>query len=101
MPIPFYLVAGSDPTAERQILALLNQRLDLGIDLSDLDEEIKKQNEIIAEVRNSFPDIDESIRKLETSQRLTEKEGQVVVKQIEKSLKEKRDKLPRNFRPFM
>ena len=101
VPIPFYLVAGSDPTAERQILALLNQRLDLGIDLSDLDEEIKKQNEIIAEVRNSFPDIDESIRKLETSQRLTEKEGQVVVKQIEKSLKEKRDKLPRNFRPFM
>ena len=91
VPIPFYLVTVDDPKAQRRALEFFNRRFDLGIDLSDLEEEIKRQNQIIAEVRNGFPDIDESIRRLESNLRLSEEENQRLVEEIEKSLKEKRD----------
>lgn len=90
VPIPFYLVAVDDLTAEKRVLEFLNQRLDLGIDLSDLDEEIRQQNEIITEVRNRFPDIDESIQRLESRVRLSEEENQKLVREIEKFLRKKR-----------
>jgi len=90
VPIPFYLVAVDDPKAQRRVLEFFNQRFDLGIDFSDLDAEIRQQNQIIAEVRNSFPDIDESIRRLESNLRLSEEESQGLVEQIEKFLREKR-----------
>jgi len=90
VPIPFYLVAVDDPQAQKRILELFNHRLDLGIDFSDLDEDIRRQNQIIAEMRNKFPDIDESIRRLETNLRLSAKENQKLVQEIEGFLKEKR-----------
>jgi len=90
VPIPFYLIAANDPRAQRRVLEFFNQRFDLGIDFSDLDEEIRRQNQIIAEVRDSFPDIDESIRKLESNLRLSEEESQKLVKEIERFLREKR-----------
>jgi len=90
VPIPFYLVAADDPKAQRRVLEFLNQRFDLGIDFSDLEEEIRQQNQVMAEVRNSFSDIDESIRKLESNLRLSEEESQRLAKEIEKFLREKR-----------
>ncbi len=90
VPIPFYLVAADDPKAQRRVLEFFNQRFDLGIDFSDLEEEIRHQNQVIAEVRNSFSDIDESIRKLESNLRLSEEESQRLVREIEKFLREKR-----------
>ncbi len=88
--IPFYLLAMDDPKAQKRVLEFLNQRFDLGIDFSDLDEEIRQQDKIIAEVRNSFPDIDESIRKLESNLRLSAEENQKLVEEIGKFLREKR-----------
>ena len=87
--IPFYLASVDDPKAQRSVLEFFNQRFDLGIDFHDLDEEIKRQNHIIAEVRSNFPDIDESIKKLEGNIMLSEEESVKLVKQIEDSLKEK------------
>ena len=72
------------------MLEFFNQRFDLGIDFSDLDEEIRWQNKKLAEVRNNFPDIDESITRLESNLRLSEEESQRLVKEIEKFLREKR-----------
>jgi len=89
VPIPFYLVAVDDPKSQRRVLELFNQRFDLGIDFSDLDEEIRRQNQIIAETRNSFPDIDESIRRLETNLRLSAEENQKLAQEIERFLREK------------
>ena len=91
VPIPFYLVAVDDPKAQRRVLEFFNQRFDLGIDFSDLDEDIRRQNRIIAEARNSFPDIDESIRRLESNLRLSAEESQRLVQEIERFLREKRD----------
>ncbi len=91
VPIPFYLVDVDDPKAQRRVLEFFNQRFDLGIDFSDLDEEIRRQNQIMAEVRNSFPDIDESIRRLESNLSLSVEESQKLVKEIEERfLREKR-----------
>lgn len=90
VPIPFYLVTLDDPKAQRRILEFFNQRFNLGINLSDLDEEIRRQNQIIAEIRNNLPDIDESIGRLESNLRLPEEESQRLIKEIEKFLKEKR-----------
>lgn len=88
VPIPFYLVAVDDPKAQKRVLELINQRLNLRIDFSDLDEEIKSHDKKIAQVRTSSPDIDSSIRRLESNLRLSGEESQQLVKEIEQFLKE-------------
>jgi len=90
VPVPFYLVTVDDPEAQRRVVEFLNQRFDLGIDFGDLDEESRRQNQMMAELRNSFADIDESIRRLESNLRLSEEESQRLVKEIEKFFREKR-----------
>ncbi len=90
VPIPFYLVSVDDPRAQRKVLEFLNQRFSLGIDFGDLDEEVRRQNQILAEMRNSFPDIDGSIRRLESNLRLSVEENQKLVEETEKLLRGKR-----------
>jgi len=91
VPIPFYLVALDDPTAQKRVLEFLNHRFDLQIDFADLDEEIRKQNERIHKMRTDFPEIDKYISKLESNLRLVEGEGEKLVKQVEEFLREARD----------
>jgi len=88
--IPFYLMTVGDPRAEKRVLNFFNQRFTLGIDFSDLDEEIKQQNQMIAEVRKDLPDIDEAIRRLESNLKLSDEQSQRLVTEIERFLKEKR-----------
>ena len=90
VPVPFYLVAVGDPAARKRVLEFFNQRFNLGIDFSDLDEEIRQQNQDIAEVRKNFPEVDASISKLESNLRLSDEENQRLVKEIEKFLREKK-----------
>ncbi len=89
-PIPFYLVTVGDPRAQRRLLEFFDQRFNLGIDFSDLDEEIRRQNQMMAEMRNSFPDIDGSIRRLESNLRLSVEENQKLVEETERFLRGKR-----------
>lgn len=91
VPIPFYLVAVGDHKAQKKVLEFFNQRFDLKITFNDLDEEISQQNEKITHVRNYFPEIDESIGRLESNLRLTEEESEKLVKEVEQFLREKRD----------
>jgi len=90
VPIPFYLVAMEDPQAWKKTLEFLDRRFDLKMDFTDLDEEIGRQNEKMAQVRIRFPEIDGYIRRLESNLSLTEEEGERLVKEIEESLR-KRD----------
>ncbi|MBI4304061.1 MAG: PAC2 family protein [Chloroflexi bacterium] len=87
VPVPFYLVTGDDPQARKLVIDFFNRRLNLGLDLSDIDEEIKQQNQAIADVRKDFPDIDESITKLESNQRLSAEENQHLAQELEKFLR--------------
>jgi len=88
VPIPFYLVASEDPTAWKTVLEFLDKRFDLALDFHEVDEEIKDQNERLAQARIRFPEIDGYIRKLESSLRLSDEESEKLVREIEKFLKE-------------
>ena len=90
VPIPFYLVAADDPEAQRVTLRFLDQRLGLGLDLSDLEEEVARLNEGIARLRVSSPQIDGYIRRLETNLALSEEENDELVNEIEGLLRRRR-----------
>ena len=91
VPIPFYLLTVDDPRAEKRVLEFLNRRSDLGMDLTDLDEEIKKQNVKLARARESSPEIDEAIGRLESNLTLSPEENQKLIREIEKFLRGKGD----------
>jgi predicted ATP-grasp superfamily ATP-dependent carboligase len=86
VPIPFYLVAMEDPQAWKKTLQFLDKRFNLKMDFTDLDEEIGRQNEKMAQLRIRSPEIDSYIRRLESNLSLTEEEGERLVKKIEESL---------------
>lgn len=58
--------------------------------LRDLDEEVARQNEKIAQVQIRFPEIDNYIRKLQSNLGLTQEENEKLVREIEEFLR-KRD----------
>jgi len=91
VPIPFYLVTLDDPRAQKKVLEFLNHRLELQLDFEELDEEIRRQDENIARMRDSDPDIDNSIGKLEGNITLSERESQELVRKVEDFLRTTRD----------
>jgi len=90
VPIPFYLLSTGDPPAWRRTVEFLDKRLGLGLDFRDLDEEVTRQNEQIAELRIRLPEVDSYIGKLESNLRLTQEENEKLVREIEEFLR-KRD----------
>jgi len=88
VPIPFYLAAMEDPQAEKKVLSFLNKRLDLKIDFSDVDQEIREQNEQLARARSLFPEVDDYINRLESNLTLSEEENGELIKKIEEFVRE-------------
>ena len=88
VPIPFYLAAMADAQAHKKVLSFLNERLDLKIDFSDLDQKIREQNEQLALARSRFPQIDDYINRLESNLMLSEEENEELIRRIEDFLKE-------------
>ena len=91
VPIPFYLVTLDDPRAQKKVLEFLNHRLELQLDFEELNEEIRRQDEKMARMRSSDPDIDKSIGKLERNITLSERENQELVIKVEEFLRTTRD----------
>jgi len=83
VPIPFYLVAAEDPRAWRKTVEFLDRRFGLGIDLGDLDEDVARQDEKIAQLRSRSSEVDTYIRRLESNLGLTEEENEKLVKEVE------------------
>lgn len=88
VPIPFYLAGVEDAQAHKKVLSFLNERLDLKIDFSDLDQEIQEQNGKLARARSRFPEIDGYIQKLESNLMLSQEENGELMRRIEDSLRE-------------
>jgi proteasome assembly chaperone (PAC2) family protein len=88
VPIPFYLAAMEDAQAQKKILSFLDERLDLEIDFSDLDREVREQKEQLAQLRSRFPQIDDYINRLESNLMLSEEENGELIKKIEDFLRE-------------
>jgi proteasome assembly chaperone (PAC2) family protein len=88
VPIPFYLAAMEDAQAQKKVLSFLNERFALKIDFSDLNQEIREQNEQLAQARSRFPQIDDYINRLESNLMLSEEENGELIKKIEDFLRE-------------
>jgi predicted ATP-grasp superfamily ATP-dependent carboligase len=87
VPIPFYLLPTEDPAACRKVIEFFDKRFGLGIELSDLDEAVKRQNEKIARVRFNFPEVDAYIRNLESNLSLSQEESEKLAREIQEYLK--------------
>lgn len=85
--IPFYLVTVGDAKAKKTIIDFFNQRFNLGSDSHDLEEEIRTQNEKIAQVRIRSSEIDGFVNKIEDNQNLSEEENVKLIKEIEEVFK--------------
>lgn len=90
VPIPFYLLSVGDPQSEKKVIEFLSQRLSLPVDFSDLDAEIRHQNEEVARLRGSAPDINDCIGRLESNQALSKEENDALVQRIGESIKGRR-----------
>jgi proteasome assembly chaperone (PAC2) family protein len=87
VPIPFYLAAMEDTQAQKKVLNFFDERFDLKIDFSDLDQEIREQNEQLALARSHFPEIDDYINRLESNLILSEEENRGLIEKIEDFLR--------------
>lgn len=87
-PIPFYLVSMEDSQAQKKVLSFLNERLDLRVDFSELEQQIHQQNRELARARSRFPEVDSYISRLESNLMLSEQENADLVKKIDDFLKE-------------
>lgn len=87
VPIPFYLIAAEDVAACRNVVNYFNKSLALGIDTKDLDDAVARQNEKLAEIRFSFPEVDSYIKNLERNVALSQEDSEKLAKDIEEYLK--------------
>jgi len=84
--IPFYLAGVDDWEAQKRVLEFLDERFGLGIDFSDINEDVAKQNEKIAQLRTRSPEVDNYVQKLESNLTLTEEESEKLVREVEEFL---------------
>ena len=89
VPVPFYLVGSEDPQAWLKIIEFLDMRLNLGMELKDLNEESSKQDERMTRLRSLSHEVDNHIRKLENGLGLTQEESDALVRDVEGFLREK------------
>ena len=90
VPVPFYLISVEDPRACKRTIEFLDNRLGLGIDYADLNDEIAEQNRKLTELTGQSAVFAGYIEKLESSLTLSSEEGEKLVKEVEDYLK-KRD----------
>lgn len=89
VPVPFYLLSVGDPHACKSVIEFLNGRLELNIDLADMDVEVARQNKEIAQVRSKSPEVDGYISKLEGNLGLSVEESEKLVREIEELLRKR------------
>lgn len=91
VPIPFYLVDNDDPMGQKKVLEFLDHRLDLHLNFARIDTDIMRQDEKLHHLCLEKPDVDVTIKKLENNLRLTEKEHDTLVKEVEEYLRKSED----------
>jgi proteasome assembly chaperone (PAC2) family protein len=91
VPVPFYMVSINDLRACRRVVDFLSQRLDLDMDFTSIDKLLGEQNQAILRATEIFPEIMDTIRKLETNSNISENESTRLVEVIEECLKVAKD----------
>lgn len=88
VPFPFYLAGTGDPGAKKRVMDFFDRRFNWQMDSADLEQNVRRQNEKLVRIRQNYPDIDESIRKLENNLRLTDEESQKLGSEVQRLLTE-------------
>jgi predicted ATP-grasp superfamily ATP-dependent carboligase len=86
VPIPFYLVSNEDPCGYSKIIDFLNSKLNLGIDLTELERDISRQDELMDTIKLRFPEVDDYITRLEGNLGLSEEQSNKLVEIMDKYL---------------
>ena len=87
--IPFYLAAGEDFQAIKLTLSFLDKKFNLGLDLAELDENIRDQDIKIAELREEDSEINKYIGMLESELPLSEAEQVELTMKVTELLEKK------------
>ena len=86
--IPFYLAAGEDFHAIRATLSFLDKRFGLSLDLAELDEQIRRQDAKIDQLRQNDVQIDRCIGMLESKLALSADEQVELSKKVAEALED-------------
>jgi len=84
--IPFYMMGVNDVKGQRKFIDFIQERMGLKLDYSEMDAEIKKQDQTLQRLRREQPEIDQVFNKLESSSPLTEQEHSSLIKSVEEYL---------------
>jgi len=87
--IPFYLAAGEDFQAIKLTLSFLDKKFNLGLDLAELDEEIRIQNINIDRLKEEDSEINKLIGMLESELTLSEAEQVELTMKVTELLEKK------------
>jgi predicted ATP-grasp superfamily ATP-dependent carboligase len=86
VPVPFYLAPVGDPKAELRVMEFFNRKLDLCLNLDELDEAARRQARALVKAREEHPDIDGFISKLERGEPLSTEDSQTLAEFVQKTL---------------
>ncbi len=87
VPVPFYLVAHDDPRGQKTILEFLNTRLLLDLNYASIDAEQQKQDDLLDKLCRQNPEIERTITKLDTNQRINDEERDNLVREVDTYLR--------------
>lgn len=87
VPAPFYLVQAEDPRACKRLVYFFNDKYNLGINFSALDDKIAAQNRRIAKMYEASPDIEDFVRRLETGEGLDSEQTEKLVHDVSEFLR--------------
>ena len=87
--VSFYLTATEDLRICKQMLVTLDRRLDLGMDLSEVDMGIRMQTEKLEELRAQDPDVDKYLEVLGRGIMLNEEESEKLIRTVTEHLETK------------
>jgi predicted ATP-grasp superfamily ATP-dependent carboligase len=85
--MPFYMVGLQDPASVRTIVSFIDRRLKLGLNLSQLDKDVSRQNSRVREVRRSLPEVDDLLRRIESRTMINEEDSEKILKALDDYLK--------------
>ncbi len=87
VPVPFYLIAPPDPRGQKTFLEFLDKRLNLDFDYTSVDAAIRQQDRWIDSLCGQNPEVERTITKLDTNQRLNDEEREYLVREIDRFLR--------------
>ena len=87
--VPFYLATTEDPRACKRILTVLDKRLDLGMDMGELDLAIEEQNKRIEELQQQNAAIRKWVEMLERGIMLNQDESEQLAREVTQCLEER------------